>query len=61
VVDVASGEVIAFAVSDGGSRQIHVSQVLPGLPIAIVEQALKPSQTQDDGMIYHWLLQTFQA
>jgi len=60
VVDVESGEVIAFAVSDGGSRQIQVSQVLPALPIAIVEQALTQSETADDRMIYHWLWQTFQ-
>jgi Uma2 family endonuclease len=60
VVDVDSGEVIAFAVCDGGSRQIPVSQVLPALPIAIVEQALAQSQTADDRMIHRWLWQTFQ-
>ncbi|WP_247217075.1 Uma2 family endonuclease [Synechococcus sp. C9] len=60
VVDVESGEVIAFAVSDGGSRQIQVSQVLPALPIAIVEQALTQSQIADDRMIHRWLWQTFQ-
>ena len=60
VVDVDSGEVIAFAVFDGGSRQIPVSQVLPALPIAIVEQALTQSETADDRMIYRWLWQTLQ-
>ncbi|APB33878.1 protein of unknown function DUF820 [Gloeomargarita lithophora Alchichica-D10] len=61
VVEVESGEVTAFAVWDGGSRQIHVSQILPELPITIVEQVLKQSQTEDDRMIHRWLLQTFQA
>jgi Uma2 family endonuclease len=59
VVDVENGEVTAFAVWDGGSRQISVSQVLPELPIATVEQALKQSQTEDDSTIHHWLLETF--
>jgi Uma2 family endonuclease len=61
VVDVENGEVTAFAVWDGGSRQISVSQVLPELPIATVEQALKQSQTEDDSTIHRWLLQTFQG
>ncbi len=61
VVDVESGEVTAFAVSNGGSRQIPVSQVLPELAIATVEQALKQSQTEDDSTIHRWLLQTFQG
>ncbi len=59
VVDVESGEVTAFAVSNGGSRQIQVSQALPELAIATVEQALKQSQTEDDSMINRWLLETF--
>jgi len=59
VVDVAGGEVIAFAVADGGSRQIRESLVLPGLAIALVEEALKRSQTEEDGEINRWLLQVF--
>jgi Uma2 family endonuclease len=59
VVDVSTSETIAFAVLDGGSRQIQDSQVLPGLKIATVEEALRRSQTEDDGAINRWLLQTF--
>ncbi|MBW4488750.1 MAG: Uma2 family endonuclease [Trichocoleus desertorum ATA4-8-CV12] len=59
VVDVKAGEAIAFAVADGGSKQIQASQVLPGLAIAVVEEALQRSQTADDGEINRWLLQTF--
>ncbi|OLP18749.1 hypothetical protein BST81_08885 [Leptolyngbya sp. 'hensonii'] len=59
VVDVERGEVVAFAVADGGSKQIRESQVLPGLDIALIEEALKRSQTQEDGEINRWLLQVF--
>jgi Uma2 family endonuclease len=61
VVDVSAGEVFAFDVFDGGSRQIQESKVLPGLGMAIVEEALKRSQTEDDGAMNRWLLQTFSA
>lgn len=59
VVDVNSCDVIAFAISEGRSGEIQESQVLPGLSIALVEEALKRSQTEDDGEINRWLLQTF--
>jgi hypothetical protein len=51
--------VIAFSIADGWSGEIHESQVLPGLSIALVEEALQRSQTQDDGDINRWLLQSF--
>lgn len=59
VVDARAAEVFAFTVADGGSKQIRDSQVLPGLEIALIEEALKRSQTQDDGAINRWLLQVF--
>ncbi len=59
VVDVNVAAVFAFAVADGGSKQIQESQVLPGLAMALVEEALKRSQTQEDGEINRWLLQVF--
>jgi Uma2 family endonuclease len=59
IVDVVAGEVVAFEVADGGSKQIRESKVLPGLDIALIEEALKRSQTQDDGEINRWLLQVF--
>ncbi|MCG9889866.1 MAG: Uma2 family endonuclease [Thermosynechococcaceae cyanobacterium MS004] len=58
VVDVAGGQVIAFAVADGGSRQIRESKVLPGLLMDVVEEALRRSQVEDDGTVNRWLLQT---
>jgi Uma2 family endonuclease len=59
VVDVELAVVTAFEVQNGGSRQILVSQVLVGLDIAIVEAALRRSQTEDDGTINRWLMQEF--
>lgn len=58
VVDVAEGEVLAFAVANVGSQRISQSQVLPGLEMDLVEEALKKSQTEDDGAIARWLLAT---
>ncbi|NJN58578.1 MAG: Uma2 family endonuclease [Leptolyngbyaceae cyanobacterium SL_5_9] len=54
---VDAGEVIAFEVVDGGSKQIRESKVLPGLKISLIEEALKRSQAQDDGEVNRWLLQ----
>lgn len=59
VVDVKASEVTAFEISQGNSGEIHESKVLPGLEIAIVEEALRRSQTEDDGQINRWLIQLF--
>lgn len=59
VVNVEAATVIAFAIADGGSRQIQVWAVLPDLPIAVIEEALRRSQTEDDGALNRWLLQQF--
>lgn len=59
VVDVELATVTAFEVQNGGSRQILVSQVLVGLAMSIVEEALRRSQTEEDGAINRWLMQTF--
>jgi Uma2 family endonuclease len=59
VVDVNSGDIIAFEISQGSSGEIQESRVLPGLVIALVKEALQRSLTQDDGEINRWLLQSF--
>lgn len=58
VVDVNTQQVIAFSIADGRSGQIEVSEVLPGLKMSLVEEALVRSQTEDDGAITRWLMQT---
>ncbi|MGD1948616.1 MAG: Uma2 family endonuclease [Leptolyngbyaceae cyanobacterium] len=59
VVNVEDAAVVAFAIADGGSRQIEVSAVLPELFIPVIEEALNRSQTDDDGAVNRWLLQQF--
>ena len=60
VVDVQGGKVIAFEISQRGwSGRILASQVLPGLDLSVVEEALRRGQTEDDGAINRWLLETF--
>ena len=69
VVDVANRQVIAFAVAAGRSGEIAASEVLPGLPMARVNEALTrwsktgpegPSQTEDDSALMRWLIATLQ-
>ena len=57
--DKAKLAVIAFSVARGCNGSIETSQVLPGLNIALVESALRCSQTDDSGTITRWLLQSF--
>ncbi len=59
VVNVGNVEIFAFEVADGRSGRIMRSQVLEGLEIATVEEALRRSQSEDDGAIARWLLQAF--
>ena len=60
VINAYSGEVFAFAIADGRSGRVTQSQVLQGLEIALVEEALQRSHNnEDDGAIARWLLQTF--
>jgi Uma2 family endonuclease len=59
VVDVKARQITAFSIADGRSGEIQESRVLPGLAVALVEEALQRSQTQDDGEINRWLLQSF--
>jgi Uma2 family endonuclease len=58
VVDVAETMVYAFEVNQGWSGRIQESRVLTGLSIAIVEAALKRSQTEDDSTVNRWLMET---
>jgi Uma2 family endonuclease len=57
VVNVAEQDVIAFAVADQRSGEVQTSSVLPGLEIALVEEALRRSQTEDDSSLMRWLME----
>ncbi|NJK75896.1 MAG: Uma2 family endonuclease [Richelia sp. CSU_2_1] len=61
VVDVQKSEIVAFAIiADNGSRRIARSEVLPGLTISVLEEALRRSRTQDQAQVGAWLLSQFQ-
>ncbi|NES72483.1 MAG: hypothetical protein F6K24_48460 [Okeania sp. SIO2D1] len=60
IVDVQNLEIIAFAVANGGSRKINQSQVLPGLAISLLEEALRRTCQTNHGQVYPWLLKEFQ-
>lgn len=61
VVNVNASQVIAFSLTAHAATDIRYSQVLSGLAIDQVEAALKRSQSEDDGAVSRWLLNTFQA
>lgn len=61
VVNVEDNTILAFAVENQGSRLIEASQVLPGLNMALVTEALQRSQTEDDGTITRWLMGTINS
>ena len=59
VVDVQNVKVIAFTIFDGGSKRIVESQVLTGLKIEILTEALKRSRTSNHTEVAGWLMQQF--
>ncbi len=61
IIDVQNVQVIAFAIADQGSRRITESLVLPGLSILLLNEALQRSRRMNQGQVYQWLLNQFQA
>lgn len=57
IVDVLGMTILAFEMSNFGSRQIQTSQVLPGLEMNTIEEALRRNQTEDDTEVSQWLMQ----
>ena len=61
IVDVQNVRIIAFAVaSGGGSERITVSQVLPGLAISQLEEALRRTRQMNQERVCAWLIEQFQ-
>jgi Uma2 family endonuclease len=61
VLDVKQAHVLAFTIADQGSKRIQASQVLPGLTIPVLEEALRRSRETDQSQIGAWLLNQFQS
>ncbi|MGH1396815.1 MAG: Uma2 family endonuclease [Trichormus sp.] len=59
ILDVQNIQVIAFAIENGGSRRIKQSQVLPGLEIAILEEAFRRTRQMNQSQVIAWLLSQF--
>jgi Uma2 family endonuclease len=60
VVNVAEAKAVALSVANRGSVQIETSQVLAGLSMNLVEEALRRGQGGDDRAVMKWLLQELQ-
>lgn len=60
VVDVEKAEIVAYGIQAGGSLRIERSQVLQGLEISVLEQALRRSQEMDQSAVGSWLMEQFQ-
>lgn len=59
IVDVKNTQVLDYAIGDRGSHQIDVSQVLPGLTIATLTEALDRSRQTDHSQVGAWLMSQF--
>lgn len=60
IIDVQNVKIIAFAVENNGSRRIRRSQVLPGLDISVLKEALQRTRQMNHGKVSAWLLTQFQ-
>ncbi|NEP38219.1 MAG: Uma2 family endonuclease, partial [Okeania sp. SIO2H7] len=60
IVDVKNVDIIAFTMVDGGSKRITESQVLPGLLIDVLKEALQQSRSINQNQVIASLLSQFQ-
>lgn len=61
IIDVQNMQIIAFTIENGGSRKITQSRVLPGLDLALLEEAFRRSRETDHSRVIAWLVEQFQA
>lgn len=60
VVDVGNAKMITFRIIKGGSQRIYCSQILPGLEIALLNEALRRSRESNQSQVGQWLMEQFQ-
>lgn len=60
VVDVQNAQLFAYTIANQGSQRIQTSQVLPGLTIATLEEALRRNRETNQSQVGAWLLTQFQ-
>lgn len=62
VVDVKKARITAFKmIANGGSQRIRESEVLPGLAISLLEEALRRSRQMDNTEVGTWFLAQVQT
>lgn len=62
VVDVQKIRILAFSIAaDGAIRHIRDSQVLPGLKLEVLEQALGRSRQENQSATMAWLIEQFRV
>ncbi len=61
IVNTHNSEIIAFAIANGGSKRITESQILTGLKLNILTEALQRSRSINHSEVGQWLMQQFQA
>ncbi|RCJ14690.1 hypothetical protein A6S26_11375 [Nostoc sp. ATCC 43529] len=60
ILNVQNVEIMAFAIENQGSRRITESQVLPGLAISLLNEALRRTRQMSQSQVGAWLLSQFQ-
>jgi Uma2 family endonuclease len=62
IVNVQAMQILAFAVApDGSVRRVQESQVLVGLRLEILEQALRRSRQESQSATNAWLMEQFRG
>lgn len=57
IVAVETQQIFGFSIgADGSSRRIRISQVLPGLSLDLLEQALQQSCTENQSLVTTWFM-----
>ena len=59
IVNVKTGEIIAFKIENQGSYRIRESLVLPELKLSILEEALHMTRQTNHSKVCGWLLKKF--
>lgn len=58
-MDVTRNQILAFTIENAGSRRINISNALPGLEIALLEEALRRTRQTNHSRVGAWLLSRF--
>ena len=61
IVDVEKIQIIAFKIDNGGSWRIDESQLLLGLSMTVLREALRMTRENTHSEVSRWLMQQFQA